>query len=220
MTSSFWHSKDRILAHIDSCFEQVEEGKTKLPPRAFEMTGFTGKKTRMFYNALCDIQEPTHYFEVGSWLGSSTASACYKNDSLRATIVDNWSEFSGSLKAFNENAGWALNEAKTALREGDFFSMNLEDIPPVHIYLYDGDHSPEAHRLAIVKIRPLLASPFAILVIDDWNWTDVREGTQRGIEQTGLEVVYKREMFTDYETEKEDSYWNGIAVFVVFFNKF
>ncbi len=208
-----WKDSSLIIAHVEGAFKRVEENKTKLPARAFEMYGLSARKTRIFYNNLCETSEPTNYLEVGAFQGSSTASSCYGNPNLTAYVVENWSEFSGSYDAFYQNSSWAYDWNRMHMFQHNFRAVDPEYLPEIHIYLYDGAHEKEDHKDAITKFASALAR-YSIILIDDWNWECVRAGTDEGFAESGLKILYKKEIFTNYD-EKENDFWNGIGVFVV-----
>ena len=52
-----------------------------------------------------------------------------------------------------------------------------------------------------------------ILIIDDWNWLQVRLGTENSIQQLGFKVLYKEEIFT--KGEDPNDFWNGLGIFVI-----
>ncbi len=203
-----------IQQHVEKAFRAVEENRTKLPQRAFEMDGLSGRKTRIFYNALCDTGEETNYLEVGAFKGSSTASSCYGNTYLNAYVVENWSEFSGSYEVFCETSGWAYDWTRMHMFQHNFRAVDPEYLPEIHIYLYDGAHEKQDHKDAITHFASSLAK-YSIVLIDDWNWGCVREGTEEGFLESGLKILYKKEVFTNYEEERDRDFWNGIGVFVV-----
>jgi hypothetical protein len=89
-----------------------------------------------------------------------------------------------------------------------------------NIYLFDGDHSEQSQYMAIKYYLPALEDTF-ILIVDDWNWPDVRNGTMRGIAESKLSVLWKKEIrLTDNDQHTPDeeaskTFWNGIAAFVL-----
>lgn len=213
-----WNNSDLIIQHIEKALEKTESGQTKLIQRVFDIEGMTGRKTRIFYNNLCEINEPTNYLEIGAWKGSSTASSLYENSNLTSYICDNWSEFMGSYKDFCESAGFAIDWSKTEIIEGDFKLLDFTSLSPIHIYLYDGPHGVKDHKHAITLLKNNLA-PLSILLVDDWNWDCVREGTQLGFDKSPeLQILYKKEIFAPIFTEKpgdNEGYWNGMGIFVL-----
>jgi hypothetical protein len=61
----------------------------------------------------------------------------------------------------------------------------------------------------------------AIIIVDDWNWPNVRKGTFDGLEAVGANIIEKFEiMYTHDGTHTpsptaQSEFWNGIGVFVV-----
>ena len=53
-----------------------------------------------------------------------------------------------------------------------------------------------------------------IYICDDWNWTDVKEGTYKAIDER-FNVLYKKEITCDYDRERHESWWNGILITVL-----
>lgn len=213
-----WSDPEALISHIESCYQKVEQGITKLPQQAFDMEGMTGRKTRMFYNLVSEVQEPINYLEIGVWKGSSTAASLYGNSNVTAFLCDNWSEFMGSYKDFCDAAGFAINWEKTEILEGDFKLLDFSSLPPIHVYLYDGPHGLKDHKHAITLLKSSFAT-FSILLVDDWNWEDVRNGTNLAFEKSPeLKIHYKKEIFSPLFTEKpgdDEGYWNGMGIFVI-----
>lgn len=179
----------------------------------------SGWKTRTFYNALCSLDRPTEYFEVGAWRGSTLCSAMYGNPDLHATVIDNWSEFNGPFSEFIDNIKrFGLEDRVDVLYE-DFanFVGSKRLTKPVDIYLYDGDHSFDSQRMAIVNMWDILAEK-AIVIVDDWNAPEVRRGTFEGFKAVNANIVEKFEIcytFDGSHTPKDlakQEFWNGIGI--------
>lgn len=211
-----------LVKHVIWSLNQANTFQKRLPQEVLDISGMSGWKTRTFYNALCSLDRPLEYFEVGAWKGSTLCSAMYGNPKVHATVIDNWSEFDGPFREFTDNIKkFALKDRVDVLYE-DFsnFVGSKRLSKPVDIYLYDGDHSFESHRLAITNMWDVLAEK-AIVIVDDWNDADVRRGTAKGFEEVGANIVERFEIrYTSDDTHspKEISYqefWNGIGVFVI-----
>lgn len=213
-----WTTTESVIAHVEKALASVEDleskRKRKLPASVFKIEGMTGVKTRMFYNALCDLPEKTNYLEIGAWGGSSTAAALYENTNITPYIVDDWSEFSGSYDIFHKNVSEHFDFSKVNLFQLDYRTLDLSGIPPIQIYLYDGPHEKSDHILALLKYSKILA-PIVIVLIDDWNWECVQEGTREALAEIPFDVVYEKCIYTDYEKERSTEYWNGIGIFVL-----
>jgi hypothetical protein len=103
-----------------------------------------------------------------------------------------------------------LNENNVKLFERDCFSMEPHEIDPVDLYLYDASHSREDQTKALTYFESFMKDTF-IFVVDDFNWDDVRVGTDQGLQITGLQVIEQ----WDLNAEGVDGWWNGIGVFLL-----
>ena len=66
-----------------------------------------------------------------------------------------------------------------------------------------------------------------IYIIDDWNWVEVRNGTNKSIAENNCKILYQKEIFTNIECPPEwgpgtgmrfgkDGDWhNGICIFIL-----
>ncbi len=98
----------------------------------------------------------------------------------------------------------------------------LEGQGAFDVYLYDGDHTVEAHRLAWTLFARHLADE-AIVVIDDWNSIPIQEGTEQGLREIAADFAVRHRFVIKYtadgshthDTICHNLFWNGIAIFVV-----
>ena len=202
-----------LITHLKSAFEQAEQGLSKITHDIIAMEGMTGTKTRHFYNNLLNRTD-IRYLEIGTWKGSSVCSAMYGN---RATVtcIDNWSEFEGPKNIFLGNLHKYTGENTTTYIENDCFAIDVATLPTYNVFLYDGDHSKNAHYKALTHYYNCLDDIF-IYVVDDWNWKDVRDGTMESITDLGLEIIYEKEirLTSDNSVTPEPllstGWWNGI----------
>lgn len=211
--------KDMII-HCLSSVLNAYTNTSKLSPELLEIEGYSGNKTRHLYNNICNVIG-LNYLEIGTWKGSSFCSALYKNTNIRSAIaVDNWSQFNGPKNIFLENTSKFLSENRFRFIEKDCWELTNDDIPdPIHIYMYDGDHSYESHKKAITKIHPFLAK-YSIVLIDDWvvdEWK-VRQATYDGIQEMNMKIHYTISIglvnAKEYHTPG-DTFWNGCGIFVL-----
>lgn len=161
-----------------------------------------------------------NYMEIGLYYGASLVSGISKNFDCFNKIVANdffeWHDNSidkfikSFFKALNkiegkqysfENDGflYKLNEdLDLNLVKGDCWEkkddiLNIWGEDKVDIYYYDGDHSHQAQKDAIVKFLPCYAEEF-IYMADDYTNKDVQNGTKEGIEyliKNGYELLYE-----------------------------
>ena len=89
------------------------------------------------------------------------------------------------------------------------------------MFLYDGSHAAADQRRAIEHFYDSL-DEWAVVVIDDWNWPGVRDGTREGMKALDIPVVFEKEIIlpaadvVDMPHHRgRDSWWNGIFVMVV-----
>ena len=215
---------DTYFKIIENSFTSAISGKSNLSDEVKKMKGLSGRKFRVMMNNLIKSFKDPKYLEIGSWLGSSVCSVCFKNK-VNITCIDDWSQnFSTNLdskKIFKRNLKKNLNEdISTQIIEKDFRKVNFKHIKNINIYFYDGSHHYEDHYEAIKLVLPALTKKF-ILIIDDWNWEQVRKGTLDSIHNEKLKIVSKLEIKTTTDNSSsliigENSDWHqGVAFFVV-----
>jgi len=147
----------------------------------------SGRKYRYWINNFISIEEAPRYLEVGSWAGSTACSAIFENK-LSLTCIDNWSEFGGPKDRFLKNTLKCSN-SKTEFNfiESDFRKVDYTNIGKFNVYLFDGPHLEEDQYDGIKVALPALDETFT-LIVDDWNWKRVQNGTIRAINDFNLKV--------------------------------
>ena len=160
-----------LIEHLLDSFEKAEEEKSKVSDEILELEGYSGSRTRHFYNNLLSMPD-ARYLEVGTWKGSTVCAAMCGN-SADVVCVDNWSQFQDPsgvnvkdifLTHFNRFRG----KNKATFIEGDCFSIDIDQIPKRNIYLYDGEHSYESHYNALKYYLDCMDDEF-IFLCDDWS---------------------------------------------------
>lgn len=204
------------IQHIESSIKNAENNYSKLPNDILDIDGFSGNKTRHLYNNICNIPD-INYLEIGTYMGSTFISAMYQN-SIHGIAVDNWSEFNGPKNKCIENINKYIDKNNFKLIEKNFLDLNEIDLPyPIDVYLYDGDHSYEAHVKAITNIKQFL-SPLSIILIDDFrsdqNWKRVIDGTMDGFDKSKLNIAYHKHINSYYEIDGRKNFWNGCGIFL------
>lgn len=220
-----------MIDHIAKSIMYAREGISKINPGTedgkyiLDYRGFTGTTTRHFYNNICnsDSLGDITYLEIGTWYGSSSISAVYKND-INGLFIDNWSQFNGDSNIFKENINKFIQDKSNLLfLESDCWKVNLENlnIGPFNVYLYDGAHTELDHFKSLDYYYPVLKDVF-IFMVDDWNWSEVRDGTMRAINKLGLHILFRHEEFISEDDLKnmpyhrgKQTWWNGIAIFLL-----
>jgi len=210
------------IQHVDDAYRKAERGESKITKEIVNLPGMTGTYTRHFYNNICSMPN-ARYLEIGSWKGSSIAAAMCQNTMDVCIAIDNWSEFDGPKQEFMQVFNEFKGSNNASFIESDCWNPELIQSLAHHkfnIYMYDGYHSEEAQYNALVKYLPCLDDTF-IWIVDDWNAPDVRNGTERAIRDTGVQVIWKQETrltWNNSHTEMnlaKTTWWNGIAVFVM-----
>lgn len=219
-----------LIHHIVESLLNARDGKSKidlsteLGKDIIEYEGYTGTRTRHFYNNICnsDKLDNIKYLEIGTWNGSSSISAVYKNN-VTALFIDNWCQFGGDPNIFMNNMEKFGKDSNCFLLESDCWKVDLNELEmgPFNIYLFDGDHAELDHFKALEYYYPVLEDIF-IFMVDDWNWPNVRDGTMRAIDQLNLNVLFRHEEFVSEDELKgmpehhgKKTWWNGIGIFLL-----
>jgi hypothetical protein len=223
--------------HVKNSLQNADNMITKISPDILRLDGMSGYKTRAFYNNLASAWG-VRYLEVGSWKGSSACSAMFCN-SMDITTIDNWSQFNGPQTEFQYNVDTFRGNNRITTINKDSFKVSMDELPyKYNVYLYDGDHSVEAHEKALTHYIDAMEDTF-IFMVDDWMFEGVRKGTYDAIDKLNLKVDYYVERRKMLHSEDDDGpggsrrwwvmgdnglemvqsephgYWNGIGIFVL-----
>ncbi len=215
---------DELTIKLKASLEETLSNTRKINKWLLDLEGLSGRKYRSLINNLIQKIEKPSYLEIGSWLGSTACSACFKNN-LNITCIDNWSQnFTNKYnpqKEFLKNIKKCLTKkSQFKLISKNFRKINFKKIGKFNIYLYDGPHHLEDHFDAIKVAQPALNEKY-LLIIDDWNWDQVRAGTERAINELKLNIISKLEIRTTIDGSNslfsgESSDWHqGYCFFVI-----
>ena len=227
---SFDKKTNFFIIHICCSILKTDRGLSKIDPNTelgkeiLEYTGYTGTRTRHFYNNICNSDElkDIKYLEIGTWYGSSSISAVYKNN-ITGLFIDNWSQFEGEPKIFKDSISKFKGDSKVHIVENDCWKVDLKklNMGPFNVYLYDGGHSELDHFKSLEYYYPVLDDTF-IFMVDDWNWPNVRDGTMRAINTLNLKVLFRHEEFISSNDlvnmpnhKGKNTWWNGIGIFLL-----
>ena len=209
---------EKYKSLIDTSFSNAENNISKVTSEILSMDGMSGKKTRHFYNNLLSTED-ARYLEIGTWKGSSVCAAMCGNEAT-VTCIDNWSEFGGPKKEFLVNFERFKGNNSARFIENDCFQVDVSTLGTFNIYMYDGNHTKNSHYNALLHYYKCLDDTF-IFIVDDWNWQDVRDGTNEAIKKLNLKVLYEKEVRLTWDNshtpnpEATNSWWNGIYVAVL-----
>lgn len=208
--------KEYIKA-IKNAVKKADTKDTILPPEILNNDGMNGHKILIFYNELIRGLENVEYLEIGIWKAYSTVGALYENQVNEALVIDNFTQF-GEVR---DEAYQILEQYgyKGSVLEADCFDSSFVERLKnrYNVYIYDGLHTEIAQYRALSAYLNNLHETF-IFIVDDWNWLEVRQGTENAIKDLGIEVLYKKEILTNQDnqtTTDKEGWWNGTGIFVL-----
>ncbi len=205
---------------LRECLDGALIGESPLPHEIRGIKGMSGQRYRAFINGYVRATSDARYLEVGSWAGSTAAAALYGNR-VEALCIDNWSEFGGPREAFFSNIELARSE-HTRLRflERDFRAVDYAALGSFNIYLFDGPHGEVDQCDGVLLAQPAVTDRY-LLIVDDWNWRAVRNGTLRALHRLRSRIEAAVEIRTTLDdshpqVSMEKSDWhNGYFLAVV-----
>lgn len=188
-------------ARLMACFEQACRKESALPDSVRNIVGMSGQTYRSFINSYVHSVSDARYLEVGSWAGSTAISALFGNQ-VEALCIDNWAQFDGPRDEFFSNMQLALSDkVKFRFIEKDFRDVDFGSIGQFNIYLFDGPHEEADQYDGVVLAQPALTRRY-LLVVDDWNWRAVRNGTFRAL----IDARCRIEAALEVRTTLDDSH--------------
>lgn len=208
-------NEEILIQHIQQSIVKAEGGDSSLPKNVLALEGMSSAKVRHLLNNLCSLPR-TNYLEIGSWKGSTWIAALYNNSSSisSAIAIDNWSQFSGPKDQFIRNCRVFLKNMNYKFIESDCFQTDLTLFAnPINLYFYDGDHSALSQEMAFTYFNEIFDNSF-IAIVDDWNWSEVKEGTYNAFKQLGYTIVFETELPASYPGDN-DNWWNGIYIALI-----
>jgi hypothetical protein len=177
-----------LSASLKQAFDRAIAGDGKLPQFVRDIEGMSGQRYRTFINNLIGSQPDARYLEVGSWGGSTAASAICGNK-VKAVCIDNWSLYGGPKSTFLANMERVRSlDVDFRFIESDFRAVDYSAIGRFNVYLFDGPHEERDQYDGIVVARPAMDDCF-VLIIDDWNWPEPRMGTYLAIRNAGYSIA-------------------------------
>lgn len=207
---------------------QLAEGKfSKLTKDIFSIydnrQAMSSHKGRHLFNNLCDFNN-CNYLEVGSWRGSVFSSAIFNNQ-IKACSIDYWPEelsFRETRVAFYNNLSKVLALESGSMAKDiriinqDCFKTDISIFKNINVYLYDGDHSEESQYKGFTYFNECFDKEF-IAIVDDWNSTEVKNGTMKAFKDLNYKIKFKQELIGRYQdwSYNDDFWWNGMVVFVI-----
>jgi len=186
-----------------------------------DIPGMSSPKVCNLLNGLVARMDPgERYLEVGVWQGRTLLSAALDNTDRVCIGCDKFRAF-GRYTGFGFLARRALysNVARFKgrraaiwfhdMRSATFFKRH--QLGPVGVYFYDGGHTYRLTRESIAAGSRWL-SPKAAVLVDDWNLPHVRQATLDGFRDSGVRILWRRDLPGDHT---EQTWWNGVGAFYV-----
>ena len=229
LSSSYWVHKikselnlrrnendlEKVIEHVKYSIENADNHGSKLNEHILDFNGFSGSKTRHFYNNICSMDH-CRYLEIGTGAGSSSISSMFGNK-ISAVLIDDFSESSLHEESL-------LNEIEKykGKNEYELITKNCWCINPktlsktFNTYIYDGNHSYKDQYNAIKHYYDVLEEN-CIIIIDDWNRSDVRNGTLDAFRDLGTNLKFQYEINTKepHYINGKDNWWAGCGIFVI-----
>jgi hypothetical protein len=214
-----------LAVAIRDAFQDAMAFRGKLCEDAFAVPGFSGRKFRLFMNNLiAQVQDP-RYLEIGVYHGASFCSAMAGNK-LRIVGIDNWlgnwDNYDGKRDIFDSHlAKFVTPETDVTIMEGDFRHVEYARMEKFNIMFYDGSHSEKDQYDGVFLPSAAMEDNF-ILIVDDWNWPQVRKGTLDALRYLLLDIEYSVEVRTSFAGEvfpvihgKNSEWHNGMLAAVI-----
>jgi Methyltransferase domain len=181
------------VARVKAALAASLAGDSEIDPRILKIPGMSGRCYRHFINSLVRMTPDARYLEVGTWAGS-TLCAAISNNHVSATAIDNWSEFGGPKVLFESHlAQFTTADAEVMFIESDFRKVDFRALGKFNIYLFDGPHEYRDQYDGLEMALPALDEHF-VLIVDDWNWERVRDGTRRAMRANRISPLYSTEI--------------------------
>lgn len=221
--------KSYVLAELESS----KLTHSSIGKHILAMDGMSGKKWRHFLNNVVSMKDCKH-LEIGTWAGSTFCSAIYANNELDfACTVDNSSQFgnvSDRAKCAIEFTNAAMpSSGNILILQSDYknLSNEVKFQKKLDVYFFDGPHEYEDQRDGIIMMKDQLNEERCVILVDDWNWEEPRNGTLHALETLNREIVWSKTIITELEDGPKPSEWfqknrrqnsnwhNGVAIFVL-----
>jgi hypothetical protein len=219
-------TKNKFITAINNAYEKSINEESKCSDFTLNIEGLTSNKIKHFLNNLCNTKD-VRYLEVGTWHGATFCSAI-ENNNVQAICIDSW--HTNTIEPMREVEGWKSKDGNPL----EIFQKNLQSVKgknnvqgfnePVesldltkipytcNIVFYDGDHSFESTKNFLDRYYEKFEETM-ILIVDDWNWPQIKNATQQHIEQKEYKVLYEKLIETTGEDPQD--FWNGLGIFVL-----
>lgn len=204
------------IDHIKRSIADAIRGKSNMDLQVTGIRGFSTSTMRHLFNNLLNQPAPMRYLEVGAYCGGTFCAAISNNPNVQAVVFE---DFSQPFDVDNvrdqclDNIA-RFNNGNGAVVERDFFGPWDDVKGPFDMFFYDGNHDEEWQAKALPRAFDLLADTF-IMLVDDYNWESVRNGTGHGIAAMANRMSVVQSWELRGKSSSDDSMWhNGVAIFL------
>lgn len=181
-----WTGEESI--RLKSAFDCAMQDESKLVDGVLRMNGMSGHRYRRLINKFVELTPDARYLEIGSWAGSTACSAMYGNK-CKVMCIDNWLHFGGPKDQFFQNIDkFGNDDIDFHYAESDYAVVDYSQIGKFNVYLFDGPHEEHHQHAGITTTQAALDDTY-LLVVDDWNWVGVRNGTLNALKEIGSTIV-------------------------------
>jgi hypothetical protein len=208
-----------LSALVKQAFEDADTDKFKLSEATLSMLGMSGRKYRKFINNFIGTLDDVRYLETGSLKGS-TVCAAMEGNKLKARCIENWHWPEHRPDFFKNTQSVITDDIDFDLIESDFRAVDYNNIGSYNVYLFDGPHSARDQYDGVYLAQPALDDTY-VLIVDDWNWAEVQQGTNSALAYLKSNVLAKIEVFAlehsaEFGKGNETSQWhNGYFIAVI-----
>lgn len=202
--------------HVDDSIARALRGEAYFDSEVLDVLGFATPTMRRMFSNLCHMEGLT-YLECGTYAGA-TLSAATNNNPVRAIGIDNFCQTwhpGRDIKAeFTANKD-RFAPASSFIEGNCFNPACLASVGTgIDILYFDGDHTHDAQARALPYFLNALADTF-LFIVDDYNWPDVKNGTEDGLNAVSSKASVIRDWQLIGEAHQDDPVWhNGIALFL------
>lgn len=186
------------------------------------ISGFSTRVIRCLFSNLVHLPKPDPvYVEFGLYAGGAICSTMSNSPNLTVFGVEDFSQPFGKDGVFDELRR-NLETYTPQCREAHIINENAftMDIGKIHhkadVISYDAVHDEWAQRDAWSKLIEPIVGETACVVIDDFSWQCVRDGTRDGIKdvERKLRVAHQWELKGRHHDDAQ-TWWNGVFIAVV-----
>lgn len=209
------------MTKVEQVIEAIQKAKkreSKMDEVAWSVPALSSLNIRHLMNNLGAIS--TRYLECGVHRGGLFCSTIRNNNLDIAYAIDSFEsdQTSGEKieEEFDKNSLSCVVGTDTTILTtiSDTFMVDPKETLPydIDLYLYDAAHDYYSQRNAMSFFLDNMADEFVVCV-DDYDWPEVQEGTQHGIADAGVDILF--EEVWEGNDHDNDGNWNGFYIAVL-----